>query len=799
MRSRALAIALVILALSTGHDAFALLNPASVYCDALGYESLSSEDAEGGEIAACGLPNGQVVDAWQFLLGNVETDYSYCARQGLELRTVQSDEICLVFLTDSCAVCVQPDGSQVEVTALMKLRFDESSCGDGTCGFPEDFESCPQDCDEENRTRPRDEQTTPGPDEANEADERPVADLQRVGAERSAEVVVPVLMYYLDRYFSQASQSSRTSQTPGRTPLDTTVAGILDAASPEGRSLLQRALQGYQALPPATRSQRFDTQVVQLTESRSQTLDLSQVRQRLAQLEPALVSPPSGPPAAPSGLVAVNASKLPDPDISGSGKHQIRLSWQTGSTGEDGFVVHRSAKLSGSGSPPAGSFKPLSSVGRGVTQFVDTLSKPGQKTDRYCYRVTAYRSAPFQLVGQPASRLESSPSNIACSDYAVALAAQAVDTDQDGIPDSSDQCPYVHAGFALWTQGCPDVDQDGVANKDDSCPQDWGDDPIPGDKGPTPSAGCPWKFSLRWMRMEVLNNTGPYAYSGFQFLHDGDAIYNETLHDCPGMNKGADCSGYAGEEPYLIFAFANGQDQGAPIVYSTRWCCGERVDVKAGQFVEPDKDTAFEENPLAINDLLAHGLTVFPGISTTKADVIDRKLGLSMSATLMERDFSLAITPANSVDAMGEVFGLGVAVVGAVSGCAGTGGLGCLMSIGGAMKKVIETIFGLSQGESKPVHVNDPDDLMGSGVWAITRKQAQAKTSDDGAYGFWFPVPSDYLSSCMGVIPCTTSATIPVTMRAKLYFCLHRDGVPESKLAQVCAPYTQVLPWPMKP
>jgi hypothetical protein len=51
----------------------------------------------------------------------------------------------------------------------------------------------------------------------------------------------------------------------------------------------------------------------------------------------------------------------------------------------------------------------------------------------------------------------------------------------------------------------------------------------------------------------------------------------------------------------------------------------------------------------------------------------------------------------------------------------------------------------------------------------------------------------------MGVIPCTTSGAIPVTMRAKLYFCLYRDGVPESKLAQVCAPYEQILPWPMKP
>ncbi len=788
MRSRsgswACLIAGAVLAFAWVEGASALVNPASAYCDALGYTPLSSEDGQGGEVAACELPNGQVVDAWQFLVGNVASDYGYCARQGLAQRVVESDEMCLVFLTDSCAVCVQPDGTEVEVTKLMGLRFDESRCGDGTCGFPETFDRCPQDCDEANRSRPVAEEPR---------DDRPVAELLEVGDTGPAEVVVPVLMYSLERYFAGAKD---------RTSLDTTVADILDEASPETRSLLQRALQGYRDLPAATRAARFDAQAVKLTASPTQSLDLGKVRQRWGQVEPTSVSPPKGPPAAPKGLQAANASTLPDPDVPGSGKHGIQLSWQTGSTDQDGFVIERSAKLTKSGAPASSSFKPLTTVGRGVTQFLDALPKPAAKTDRYCYRVRAYRAAPFQLVGQPPARVESPPSKVACSDYATKAGPVAVDTDKDGVPDASDACPYEHKGAALWTQGCPDVDQDGVADKDDACPLDWGDAPVPGDKAPTPKAGCPYTYTLRWMRMEVLNNSGPFAYSNFKFQKDGQPIYNEVRHDCPGMHKGADCSTYVGEEPYLLFSFVNGRQQGAPYVYTTRWCCGERVDVKAGQSIEPDSDTDFEEDPLAIDDLLKKGLTIFPSLvssPSTSTDVIDRKYGLSMTATLMERDFSRAITLGSQADPLGTMVKLTGSVAGAISGCAGSGGLGCLMSIGNAIKNVVESIFGLSQGSATPVHVDDPDDLMGSGVWGITRLQAQSKTANDGAYGFWFPVPTDIVSSCMGAMPCTTATSIPVTMRAKLRFCLVRDGIPESKVAKLCAPYEQILPWPMKP
>ena len=48
----------------------ALLNPAAVYCEALGY-NYTIQSTEYGERGLCQLPNGDVVDAWEFLQGKV--------------------------------------------------------------------------------------------------------------------------------------------------------------------------------------------------------------------------------------------------------------------------------------------------------------------------------------------------------------------------------------------------------------------------------------------------------------------------------------------------------------------------------------------------------------------------------------------------------------------------------------------------------------------------------------------------------------------------------------------------------
>lgn len=49
-------------------------------------------------------------------------------------------------MTSECAVCVLENGTQIEVTELMGLTLKETTCGDGNCGFPENYTKCPQDC-----------------------------------------------------------------------------------------------------------------------------------------------------------------------------------------------------------------------------------------------------------------------------------------------------------------------------------------------------------------------------------------------------------------------------------------------------------------------------------------------------------------------------------------------------------------------------------------------------------------------------------------------------------------------------
>ncbi len=112
----------------------ALLNPAAVYCNALGYEYVN-EHSSAGDLAMCRLPDGSTVDGWKFLAGEVAEEYSYCSINGYGIKTARS-----------MAFCVLPDGSEVEVTELMGLSFEETRCGDGSCGIPENYSTCPQDC-----------------------------------------------------------------------------------------------------------------------------------------------------------------------------------------------------------------------------------------------------------------------------------------------------------------------------------------------------------------------------------------------------------------------------------------------------------------------------------------------------------------------------------------------------------------------------------------------------------------------------------------------------------------------------
>jgi hypothetical protein len=87
---------------------------------------------------------------------------------------------------------------------------------------------------------------------------------------------------------------------------------------------------------------------------------------------------------------------------------------------------------------------------------------------------------------------------------------------------------------------------------------------------------------------------------------------------------------------------------------------------------------------------------------------------------------------------------------------------------------------------------------MGTEVWTITEGGAMSRTSGNGAYAFSFDMPTTYEVSCGTTYPCPVGTGWGVTMRARLYFCLVREGTPEGEVKKACSSYEPVVPWPMK-
>jgi putative hemolysin len=112
---------------SASQTALGIANPAAVYCENLGYEYTTEETPE-GERGLCQLPNGEAVDAWQFLKGKVAQEYSYCGQKGYQIKTVKDFRICTKFGIEECAVCILEDGKEVEVTELMGLELSNPKC-----------------------------------------------------------------------------------------------------------------------------------------------------------------------------------------------------------------------------------------------------------------------------------------------------------------------------------------------------------------------------------------------------------------------------------------------------------------------------------------------------------------------------------------------------------------------------------------------------------------------------------------------------------------------------------------------
>jgi putative hemolysin len=135
----------IIAALSFIPLGFALKDPSRVYCEELGYTFTTTETLA-GDVGVCNFPDGSNAQSWDFLEGKNSQQYSYCKKQGYDMKTISDARKCSYIFSDECAVCILGNGTEVEVAQLMGLDFREGTCGDGKCVIGETYINCPQDC-----------------------------------------------------------------------------------------------------------------------------------------------------------------------------------------------------------------------------------------------------------------------------------------------------------------------------------------------------------------------------------------------------------------------------------------------------------------------------------------------------------------------------------------------------------------------------------------------------------------------------------------------------------------------------
>jgi putative hemolysin len=74
-------------------------NPASFYCQEMGYQLEMRENQQGTE-GICIFPNSTECEEWEFLAGGCAQEWTFCQRQGYSLQE-----------GEGMATCVFPDGS----------------------------------------------------------------------------------------------------------------------------------------------------------------------------------------------------------------------------------------------------------------------------------------------------------------------------------------------------------------------------------------------------------------------------------------------------------------------------------------------------------------------------------------------------------------------------------------------------------------------------------------------------------------------------------------------------------------
>jgi len=242
--------------------------------------------------------------------------------------------------------------------------------------------------------------------------------------------------------------------------------------------------------------------------------------------------------------------------------------------------------------------------------------------------------------------------------------------------------------------------------------------------------------------------------------------------------------------------------QGMTQQWTKRWCCGEGVNVGnllakdlppaviQPSGIEPDSDFKGAESYEVDREVLTQGMILLP--EDYKIYVTIDGLGLLLTSTLYERDFDMQYTPERSeVDMMKFLTGGAGAMQGLV-GCATSGAIGCLSSLG---DKVVSLItFGMTSNQNPdPVTVKDPDDTMGAQSTGFTASRAAEVTKNTGVYGFYQEIPygsyyTSYVKGGLTKAPPLDMQTV-ATMVGRAKFCLVRKGVDETQIMQLCEPY----------
>ncbi|MEM4703047.1 MAG: C1 family peptidase [Candidatus Pacearchaeota archaeon] len=99
----------------------ALPNPAAVYCSELGYKYKVVETSL-GQKGICVMPNNEKCDEWSFFRGECGQEFSYCSKQGYELKSKNGMAFCIVPDNESGKI------EEIPVSKLMNLK-EKMTCG----------------------------------------------------------------------------------------------------------------------------------------------------------------------------------------------------------------------------------------------------------------------------------------------------------------------------------------------------------------------------------------------------------------------------------------------------------------------------------------------------------------------------------------------------------------------------------------------------------------------------------------------------------------------------------------------